>query len=79
MWYYDSTMNEDSTKRPSRRGGKREGAGRKRNNPPTHAHCVYLTVEQAKLVRMWGRGDLSAGLRWLISAAKPLVRRADLM
>lgn len=59
------------------RGGKREGAGRPRNNPPTRARCVYLTDEQVKLLRMWGRGDVSAGLRWLIDAAAPVVRKVD--
>ncbi len=55
------------------RGGKRAGAGRKRHNPPLKPHCVTMTDEQAKMLRMWGKGDLSAGLRWLIEAAAPLV------
>ena len=48
------------------RGGKREGSGRKRNDPPTKGFHVYITEDEARLLREWGRGDLSAGLRWLI-------------
>jgi hypothetical protein len=59
------------------RGGKREGAGRKRHVPPLKPHYVALTEDQAKLLRMWGRGDLSAGLRWLVEVAELLVRRAE--
>lgn len=53
------------------RGGKRPGAGRK----PTGMKRRYVAIsdEQARLLRMWGRGDLSAGLRWLIDAAAPLI------
>lgn len=50
-------------------------AGRKRNNPPTKARCVYLTDAQVKLLRMWGRGDVSAGLRWLIDVAAKFVSK----
>lgn len=50
--------------------------GRKRNNPPTKARCVHLTDEQVKLLRMWGRGDVSAGLRWLIDSAKSMVSKS---
>lgn len=56
-------------------GGKRKGAGRKRNDPPTSPRCVCLTDEQVKLLRMWGRGDVSAGLRWLIDTVAPMIRR----
>lgn len=56
-------------------GGKREGAGRRKHVPPLKKRCVNLTDEQCKLLRMWGRGDLSAGLRWLIAAAAPLIKR----
>ena len=59
----------------SAHGGKRKGAGRPRNDPPTKSHNVCITDEQARLLRMWGRGDLSAGLRWLIEAAAPMVGR----
>jgi hypothetical protein len=54
-------------------GGKRKGAGRKPNNPPTKKHCVSITDEQARLLRAWGKGDLSAGLRWLVDVAKLIV------
>ena len=59
------------------RGGKRSGAGRRRNDPPTRKVSLSLTDEQVKLLRMWGRGDVSAGLRWLIDAAVPHVRRSS--
>ena len=62
---------------PENRGGKRAGTGRKRLNPPAKARCVYLTDEQTKLLRMWGHGDVSAGLRWLIKAAAPLIHRVE--
>lgn len=58
-------------------GGKRDGAGRKRNNPLCARHGVYITNEQARLLRIWGKGDLSAGLRWLITAAAPMICRAE--
>jgi hypothetical protein len=57
------------------RGGKRAKGGRPRNNPPTKLRGVYITDEQAKLLRMWGRGDASAGLRWLIDSAALLIRK----
>lgn len=59
------------------RGGIKRRVGRPRNDPPTKKHNVTMTDEQANLLRMWGRGDLSAGLRWLIDAAELFVRRAD--
>lgn len=55
------------------RGGRRPGAGRPRNNPPTRRYTVALTEAQIRLLRMWGRGDASAGLRWLIDAAAPMI------
>ena len=57
------------------RGGKRAGAGRKRSDPPLRRRCVTITDEQALLLRIWGKGDVSAGLRWLITAARPLVKQ----
>ena len=59
----------------SNHGGRRTGAGRKRHVPPLRCRHVCITDEQAQLLRMWGRGDLSAGLRWLIEAAAPFVVR----
>lgn len=52
--------------------------GRKKNNPPTKACCIRITEEQIKLLRMWGHGDVSAGLRWLINNAAPFVVRLTL-
>lgn len=57
------------------RGGRREGAGRKPHDPPLRKRLVSITDEQARLLRTWGRGDLSAGLRWLIDAAAHVVHR----
>ncbi len=54
--------------------GKR-GPGRPRHVPPVKRHCVMLTEEQVKLLRMWGRGDVSAGVRWVIDVAKLLVQK----
>lgn len=59
------------------KGGKREGAGRKRHVPPLKKRYVGITEEQEKLLRMWGKGDVSAGLRWLINTAAPLIKRVD--
>ncbi len=50
---------------------------RRKNDPPTKQRCVRLTDEQCRLLRTWGRGDLSAGLRWLIDTAQHLIVRGD--
>lgn len=57
------------------RGGKRVGAGRKPHVPPLRNTCIHLTEAQMKLLRMWGRGDMSAGLRWLIDQAATVVQK----
>lgn len=59
------------------RGGKREGAGRPPNDPPCHGVRLYITEEQVKLLRMWGRGDVSAGLRWLIDVVAPTIVKPE--
>lgn len=46
---------------------------RRKHVPPLKRRHVNLTDEQTRLLRAWGRGDVSAGLRWLIDAAAPLV------
>ncbi len=56
--------------------GKKTG-GRVKSNPPLKKICVNLTEEQCALLRKWGRGDLSAGLRWAIEQSKWLVRKPD--
>lgn len=53
------------------RGGYRKGAGRKKVGRRTYA--VRLTDRQAALLCLWGGGDMSAGLRWLIDGAAPLI------
>lgn len=55
------------------RGGKRKGAGRKKHFPPLKGVEVMVTDEQVKLLRMWGRGSVSEGLRWLVEMAKTVV------
>lgn len=50
----------------SRRGGAREGAGRKAMLPPTSTYTVYLTDNQAAHARALGNGNLAAGVRALI-------------
>lgn len=49
--------------------------GRPRHDPPLKARCVKLTDDQVKLLRKLGRGDMSAGLRWLIDAAELFLRK----
>lgn len=56
------------------RGGKRAGAGRK-PHPNTLVYGFRLTPAQYALLKMWGGSNASAGLRWLIDSAAPLVRR----
>ncbi|MDE2237966.1 MAG: hypothetical protein KGK30_08770 [Elusimicrobia bacterium] len=58
-------------------GGKRRGAGRKKLPGDMLNRNVRLMAEQARLLRLWGDGNLSAGLRWIIDVAAPLVRRAE--
>ena len=55
------------------RGGYREGSGRKRHVPLLKKRCFNLTDEQMAVLYKWGRGDASAGLRWLITTAIPLI------
>ncbi len=54
-------------------GKRKKRGGRQKHNPPLKKRLLSITEEQAKLLRMWGRGDMSAGLRWLISQAAEVV------
>ena len=54
-------------------GGKRAGAGRKRVNAPRVTYAVDVTPQQAGLLKMWGGGDVSDGVRWLVDNAAPLI------
>ena len=56
-------------------GGRRKGAGRKPRSDPLALYSVRISRAQVKLLRAWGGGDLSAGIRWLIDAAAPVVKR----
>lgn len=58
-------------------GGKRVGAGRKPPPVPMKPQWIRLTEAQAKLLRQWGRGDVSAGLRWLIDCAEKVVKKIE--
>lgn len=59
-------------------GGARRGSGRKPYRPDLIRQSVRLTDEQVKLLRKWGRGDMAAGLRWLIDmAALWMVHQAE--
>ena len=57
--------------------GRSPLAHRRKHIPPLKKRCVNLTDDQAALVRKWGRGDLSAGLRWLIDSAAALILKRD--
>ena len=59
------------------RGGLRPNAGRRAHVPPLKRRCVNITDDQAALLRKWGKGDVSLGLRWLIDQAKNLVRKVE--
>lgn len=57
-------------------GGGNRGAGRKRrHHDELLVQGVRLTRAQTALLRLWGGGNVSAGLRWLIAAAAGLIRR----
>ena len=56
---------------------KTPGSGRKKMNPPVKQRCIKLTDAQVKLLRIWGRGDVSAGLRWLIDTVAPFIRKPE--
>lgn len=59
-------------------GGRRPGSGRKPiYGEPIVPYSVRITRGQAELLSMWGGGDVSAGLRWLIAAAQPMVCRRE--
>lgn len=55
----------------------RRKRGRPRSDPATRNVKLRLTEVQIKLLRAWGRGDVSAGLRWLVDAMTPFIRRRE--
>lgn len=65
------------TKQPTW-GGKRAGAGRKKSDAKSintiTIYSVHITGKQAALLKKWGGGDLSAGLRWLVNTAQALIQ-----
>lgn len=56
---------------------KKRRGHRRKHVPPLRKRGVCLTDEQVALLRKWGKGDVSAGLRWLIDAAALLIVRTD--
>jgi hypothetical protein len=55
-------------------GGKRAGAGPKRKRDPIVTYSVRMSHAHAEMLRLWGGGDISAGLRWVMDNATMLVR-----
>lgn len=64
-------------KKISGRGGKRAGSGRKKRSDPIATYSINITIEQAKVLKDWGNGDMSAGMRWLIEASILFVRPSN--
>jgi hypothetical protein len=58
-----------------RRGGKRPGAGKKKSTDPIVTYSVKISHSHAELLREWGGGDISAGLRWLVNISSAVVRK----
>jgi hypothetical protein len=58
-------------------GGRRAGSGRKKERPETLTYTFRLTPAQTALLKLWGGGNASAGLRWLMNVVAPLVRKAE--
>ena len=57
-------------------GGRRAGAGRKPSPVELLTYSYKLTPAQAQLLKLWGGGNGSAGIRWLVDAAQALVVKA---
>lgn len=57
------------------RGGKRLGAGRKKSTDPIVTYSVDITHSHAELLKKWGGGDVSAGLRWLVDTVKIFINK----
>lgn len=65
--------------RQKRRGGRRPGGGRKKSGNARQRYGVKLTKQQADLLKTWGGGDVSAGLRWLVDNAMSMIGPALLV
>lgn len=63
-----------SKKPKGKHGGPRANSGRKPVYGPVATYSVKISLAQAALLKKWGGGDLSAGLRWLIDTAAPMVQ-----
>ncbi len=50
-------------------GGKRKHAGRKAPEKPLKLRSVRLNDDEVSLLKMWGAGDMTAGIRGLIAKA----------
>lgn len=55
-------------------GGYRPGSGRKKRKEKYMPYSFDITESQIDMLRLWGGGDASAGLRWLIAGAILFVR-----
>jgi hypothetical protein len=63
-------MPQPGTTAPTRWGGKRPGAGRKRTTElPLQSRELRLTLPQIAFLNRYGRGNLSVGARRLIDEA----------
>lgn len=56
-----------------------KGLKRGRKPIPGILICSFtLERENAKLLKQWGGGNASAGLRWLMSVVKPMIQRKEI-
>ena len=60
-----------------KRGGRRANAGRKPFPELILTYSIKLTPAQAKLVKEWGGGNMSAGFRWLVEVAGPSIHKVE--
>ena len=70
-------MSKSDGKWVEKRGGKRAGSGRKKADNSINTYSVRITPEQVELLKLWGGGDISAGLRWLMSVAAIFVQQRE--
>lgn len=64
---------EEKRQRKKETRPRRPGGGRKKKTDKPIDYSVKITPAQAQLLKTWGGGDVSAGLRWLISTTAPLI------
>lgn len=54
-----------TAKKPTH-GGKRKNSGRKKIDEPLKVRAVRLSDEDVAILKSWGHGDMSKGIRGLI-------------